>query len=348
MEASGLRRISDRNTIKLSVAIICRNDPEVLRDCLSMIPDAVGDVEHEIIVIDNASTDPNVEMVRSSFPAVRLVENTENLGFPKAANQGIRESAGEYIALLNADILPPPNSLKQLVRHLDENHEVGAVGPQLVGRSGHLQYSGGFAPSPKAVLTELIGYNALMGNRARGVGVRARSSKKVMSVDWLCGASPIIRRQAIDDVGVLDETLFMYADDVDYGLRLRQKGWKLHLVPSVRVIHYGGLSGAKIPETKLLWLGAIFRIAANNLSPLAFKTYGLLLSMQFLSRYVILEIVGAIPGQNRGGRAEVLAHTKDFRKYASAAFRLGIRGPGYVPTFCAELEQGYKKGQETT
>ncbi len=330
-----------KSKARLSVAIISRNICEVLRDCISRIPAAAGGLEHEIIVVDNDSSDGNVEMVRDAFPDVRLIANTQNLGFPKAVNQGIRESSSEYIAILNADILAPSESLEQLVKHLDANPEVAAAGPQLTGRDGRLQYSGGYAPSPGAVLRQLTGFNALMGNRARGVGVRAWSPKRVMSVDWLCGACLIVRRQAIEAVGGFDESHFMYGEDVEYGLRLRRNGWKLHLVPWVRVIHYGGLSGAGISETKLLWLGAIFRIAAKNLSPSAYKAFGLLMSAEFFSRYILLGVASVLPGQH-GISAEV-ARPRDFRKYAGAAFMLGMRGPEYVSKFCAGLEEGIRR-----
>ena len=282
--------------------------------------------------MDNNSTDGSVEMIRNNYPDVRLIANTENLGFPKAVNQGIRESSGPYIAILNADILPPQKALQRLVEHMDANPEIAAAGPQLTGRDGRLQYSGGYAPSPAVVLRQLTGLNALMGNRARGIGVRARSSKRVMSVDWLCGACLVVRVQAIDDVGGFDESLFMYAEDVEYGLRLRKRGWQLHLVPWVRVIHYGGLSGAGIAATKLLWLGAIFRIAAKNLSPAAFKAFGLLESVEFFSRYILLSIASALPG--RHGISAEISRPSDFRNYAGVAFRLGMHGPEYVSQFC--------------
>ncbi|MHB8160079.1 MAG: glycosyltransferase family 2 protein [Thermoleophilia bacterium] len=327
--------------IALSVAIISRNTCDVLRDCIATIPVAAGGLEHEIIVVDNDSTDGSVEMVRNNFPDVRLIANTENLGFPKAVNQGICESSGRYIAILNADILPPQKALQRLVEHMDAKPAVAAAGPQLMGRDGRLQYSGGYAPSPAAVLRQLTGLNTLMGNRARGLAVRARSPKRVMSVDWLCGACLVVRGQAIDDVGGFDESVFMYAEDVEYGLRLRKSGWQLHLVPWVRVIHYGGLSGAGIAETELLWLGAIFRIAAKNLSPAAYKAFGLLESAEFFSRYILSAMASALPGRHGIG-AEV-ARPGDFRKYAGAAFRLSMRGPEYVSQFCAGLEKGIKR-----
>ena len=317
----------------------------MLRQCLDSIAGAVGGLEHETILVDNGSSDGSVEMVRKLFPAVRIIENSENLGFPKAVNQGIEASSGDNLALLNSDATVPPRSLAVLSDYLDDNPRVAAAGPQLLGPNGHLQYSGGFAPSPSSALSQLFGVQALFGGRSHGLFVRSRSTKKPMPVDWISGTCLVVKRDAVQDVGMLDDAHFMYAEDLEYGIRLRRANWQLHILPWVHAVHYGGVSTAKIPEAKLLWLGALFRVAAENLPRRDYMFFGISLSASYWLRYVLLKAAQAVPGHARGGRAEVMTRVNDIGLYAKTAFRLGISDPSRATDFCNNLEGACRRAR---
>lgn len=333
--------VGQAGTIDISVIIISWNTREILRECIEKVPAGCIAMKIEIIVVDNGSNDGTQEMVHAEFPSVVLVENVKNLGFPKAVNQGIEVSRGNCVAILNSDTIVSPGSLEALAVYLKDNPRVAAVGPQLVSKDGHYQYSGGFAPSLFAAFNELAGVSLVLGKRARKLFVRSRSSRRAMPVDWLCAACMVIRKEAIVEAGMFDDDHFMYAEDMEYGLRLRACGWGVHFLPGISVIHYGGASSAGLPQTKLLWLGGLFRVAAGNLSRTTYPIFGILLSIAYLERSIFLSTVRAMPGLNRNG----LAHAREAATYSRTAFKLGFHDPQYASSFCRELEDEFRSSQ---
>lgn len=310
----------------------------MLRECLEAIPVSVGELRHEVIVVDNNSSDGSVEMVRELFPGVKLLVNQSNLGFPKAVNQGIGESTGEFLALVNSDIILTAGQLEGLTKYLISHERVGAAGPQLISPGGHFQYSGGYAPSVTTALNQFIGLQLLVGAKARSVFVRLRSSVP-LTVDWICGACMLIRRAAVEQTGYFDEAHFMYAEDVDYSLRLKANGWELYLLPEYRVVHLGGGSsdsgGSRI---KLMWLGGIFRIAAQRLTNKEYMFFGIFMSLSFWMRYILVIMMQLL----KNGKLLEVADKKDLSNYGGAAFRLAFKGREYATAFCQELEmEGY-------
>lgn len=325
----------------LSIVIVNWNTRDLLRECLEQIPPAAAGLVYEVIVVDNGSQDGSVAMLREEFPQVLVTENAENVGFPKAVNQGMSQCRGRYIALINSDIMTSPGSLARMVDHLEKHPQTAAAAPQLIGRQGHMQYSGGYAPSPRTGLLQLVELQALAGGRSHGLFVRARDSQKPQSVDWLCAACMVLRRRAVDEAGMLDDSHFMYAEDLEYGIRLRRGGWQLHLLPWVRVVHYGGASGEGAPEMRLMWLGGVFRVAAGYLSRPAYSTFGILLSAAYGSRFLAVRTLRALPFTRRLVHGEV-AHVEDMRLYSKTAFQLALKAPSQAAAFCQELERGYR------
>lgn len=334
---------SSAAAVDVSVIIISWNTREILRKCIRDVPAGFEEMSLEVIVVDNGSSDGTQEMVRTEFSEVVLVENKKNLGFPKAVNQGIEVSRGKYVAILNSDTMVTPGSLEALAVYLEKNPNVAATGPQLMSRDGHYQYSGGHAPSLYAAFNELAGVSLLLGKRARKLFVRSRSAKGAMDVDWLCAACMIVRREAIEDAGMFDDDHFMYAEDMEYGLRLRAHGWGVHFLPGIFVIHYGGASSAGLPQTKLLWLGGLFRVAADNLSRATYPIFGIFLSIAYLQRSLLIRAVRVMPGLNHKG----FAHAREAAAYARTAFMLGFHDPDYASEFCRDLEEQFRNSQRT-
>lgn len=231
--------------IDLSVIVVSYNTRELLARCLRSLGPGARETPHEIVVVDNASGDGSAEMVGREFPRVLLIANPANVGFARAANQGIRAARGEFPALVNSDAEAPRGSLDALVAFLRARPAVGAVGPRTLGPDGHPIRSAFRFPS---LLRPYLNFAALRWIAGDAFSLSypagARAMEEGGEVDWLSGACLVLRRKALDQVGPLDERFFMYFEDTDLCRRLRQGGWAVWYWPQVRVVHHvGGSSG---------------------------------------------------------------------------------------------------------
>lgn len=230
--------------VDLSIIIINYNVKKLLKECLQSIYRDTKRISFEIIVVDNNSSDGSVDMVRSEFPGMRLIENCQNLGFAKATNQGLRESRGRYILLLNPDTVVLPNALDEMVEFMDENPRAGALGCKLFNPDGSLQPSCRSFPTLRAAFFENSGLerlfprNKLIGNYRMGYW----KHDCVREVDQPMGSALMLRRNAIDQVGPMDEQFYMYYEEVDWCYRIKNRGWKIYFNPRAEVIHYAGQS----------------------------------------------------------------------------------------------------------
>ena len=231
----------------LSICIVSWNVKDLLRDCLSSIGDTQPDLRYEVVVVDNNSRDGSGDMVREEFPSFILVSNRVNLGFASACNQAIRESRGRYILLLNPDTVIQSGSLEEMVRFLDERPSAGGGGPKLINPDGTLQPSVRMYPTFKSSL----GQFTILGD----LGFFHRSVDKYLEkgfdyedpsiVDQPMGAALFFRRDALDAVGLLDESFFIYYEEVDLCLRLSRAGRALWYNPGAVIVHSGGGSTGK-------------------------------------------------------------------------------------------------------
>jgi len=230
-----------RDSLGLSVVIVNWNTASLLRGCLASLISSLFD-GMEIVVVDNASSDDSVPMLRHEFPTARVIENDRNVGFSRANNQGILASQGHYILLLNSDTIVPQNALNRLVEFMEQHPDVGACGPRLIRPDGKPQE---FAFGNDPTLSYLLrrGTCRLFLRRA----LHDWNTDQIQAVDWVSGACLLVRRQVIDQVGLLDENIFMYFEDNDWCLRMRSSGWRVYYNPTVSVIHIGGQSLAQNP-----------------------------------------------------------------------------------------------------
>jgi GT2 family glycosyltransferase len=201
----------------------------------------------QIIVIDNASTDGSIEMIAQEFKEVRLIKNQTNVGFARACNQGIELCATEtYIWLVNSDAEVHPQTLTTLVAYLDHHRRVGMLGPLLLYPGGSLQSSGGFFPSFSNVLRYLVPIASLfpkaLRRNFRDMALYPQSiPEDGLSVDYATGAACLLRREALNDAGLLAEEYFMYFEETDLAWRMHQKQWEVRIIPTPPVVHvYGG------------------------------------------------------------------------------------------------------------
>jgi GT2 family glycosyltransferase len=252
----------------LSFVIVSFNTRDVLLDCLASIRRHPPLADYETIVVDNYSQDGTVEAVRRDFPEARLIGNSRNLGFAAANNQGIVASHGRYILLLNSDTLVQDRAISRMVEHMDEHPDAGLLGCQLVNRDGSPQMSAFMALNLFTLFVQALALNKPITRRILNGIARALPSRRVPSgvlqgyAAWfggrqavqpaggyelggdyfLCGACLLIRRACLQQVGLLDENFFMYAEDADLSVRVRRAGWKLRFCPDALVIHLMGAS----------------------------------------------------------------------------------------------------------
>jgi GT2 family glycosyltransferase len=232
----------------LTIIIVSYNAQADLRQCLASLQANPPLVSYTIIVVDNASTDGSAAMVREAWPAVRLIESPENLGFARANNAGIRQSEGDLILLLNGDTIVPAGAVDRLVAALRDDPSAAAAGPRLVDAEGRAELSFGRMIGP---LNELR--QKLLGRlHARRVPVvAARVDQQLATrryVDWVSGACLLVWRRDAEAVGLLDERFFMYTEDVDFCAALRARGRRVLFTPDAEIVHLRGRSRQSAPS----------------------------------------------------------------------------------------------------
>jgi len=230
--------------VAVSIIIVSFNTADVLQQCLHAVREAAARLTVEVIVIDNASWDGSADMVESRFPEVKLIRNASNMGFAKACNQGIRMSSGAYILLLNSDVQLLPDTLEKMVRFMGERDEAGAAACQLQNSDGSVQPSVRDFPSLKGELFGALFLDRLFPSSHLFGSYRKKNLRGdgVAPVDQVSGAFLLVRREVLRQVGPLDERFFIYYEDVDWCLRIRQAGWTILYVPECAAIHFGGRS----------------------------------------------------------------------------------------------------------
>lgn len=223
----------------LSIVIVSYNTRELLRAGLESVQATVRGLRYETIVVDNGSTDGSRDLVATDFPTVTLIRNNENGGFATASNQGIRRSIGRYLLLLNSDAVLLDDAAQRMVAFMDAHPGAGAVGGQLRNPDGSFQNSHGRFPGLLDETCLLLG----LPDRLRPGGYPTypeSHSNERRQVDWVSGALLMVRRQAADEIGLLDEDFFMYAEEMDWCYRLQQGGWPVYYLPDARATHWGG------------------------------------------------------------------------------------------------------------
>ena len=232
---------------RLAIVIVNFNAREHLENCLASLAAAPPLTTHEIVVVDNASTDGSASSVRSRWPAVTIFEQPENRGFASANNAGIRATAGELVLLLNNDTIVPPGALDRLVARLDANRAVAVAGPRLVDGDGNPELSFGPMISPAGELRQ----KTVVALYARDIGPAVRWVRHATSseheVDWVSGACLLVRRSAAEAAGLLDERYFLYTEDVDFCAAIRAEGHRVLFTPAAEVVHLRGRSRATAP-----------------------------------------------------------------------------------------------------
>lgn len=234
--------------MKLSVIIVNYNVQPFLEQCLLSVLNAIKKVDTEVFVVDNNSVDGSVAMVKERFPFVHLIENKKNTGFSYANNQAIKIATGEYVLLLNPDTVVEEDTFEKVVSFMDAHPEAGGLGVKMLdGKGKFLPESKRGLPTPAVAFYKIFGLAALFP-KSKLFGkyhLGYLDKDEIHQVDILSGAFMLMRKSALDKVGLLDETFFMYGEDIDLSYRIILGGYKNYYFPETRIIHYKGESTKK-------------------------------------------------------------------------------------------------------
>lgn len=237
------------STIDLSVIIVSWNTRELLLGCLRSLPWHESGLRMEAIVVDNASTDGTVQAVMSEFPQATIIRNDRNTGFAAGNNAGLRVAGGRFVALINSDVVVLPGCLEMLISQMDQNPEIGIMGPKILWPSGLLQDSCRRFPSLWNNFCQVTGLRLLFPRQAffSGEHMMYFRHDRTLVVDYLVGCFLVARREMILDIGLMDERFFMYAEEIDWCKRAALGGWDVVFYPDAAAIHYGRASSSKDP-----------------------------------------------------------------------------------------------------
>lgn len=225
----------------LAIIIVSYNTRKELENCLRSLRDYPPRASHEIVVVDNASSDGSVDAVRSQWPNVRVIPLSGNVGFASANNVGIRQTQSELILFLNSDTIVPEGAIDRLIGALDELPGASIVGPKIIDGDGQLELSYGRMMTPLAELRQklLVRYASAAKLDAMTVDTR--------QVDWVTGACMLVRRRDAEAAGLFDERYFMYCEDVDFCATVRKNGGRVYFTPLAQITHLRGRSWRASP-----------------------------------------------------------------------------------------------------
>ena len=246
----------------LSIIVVSWNVKDLLEKCLESIFKYIKNIDFEVIVVDNASKDGSVSMVKEKFDQVKLIDNKKNLGFAKANNQGMEMAQGKYILVLNDDTRLVDNSLEKLVELMEENKDWAIAGCKLLNKDKSLQESVRRFPKflDQLLILLKLHHLPLFKKYLNNYLVKDFDYMKFSEVDQIMGALMMMRKSVIDKIGKFDEKYFYWFEEVDLCKRAEDKGLKVVYTPEVNVIHYGGASFAQVDWHKqIIWNHSVCR-----------------------------------------------------------------------------------------
>jgi hypothetical protein len=301
--------------VDVSIIIVNWNTKDKLNDCLNSIYRQAPKLTYEVIVVDNASDDGSAEMVKREFPEAILLQNDENRGFAAANNVGMAVAQGRYILLLNSDTIVLDNAIGQVVSFADLHPESAVVGCKVLNPDGTLQWTCFMFPSLLNMLLSST-YLYKLFPRSKFFGREQMTwwdRNDAREVDVVTGCFMLVRREAIEQIGLLDERFFMYGEETDWCYRFRQAGWKVIFTPAVEIIHLGGESSKQIRAKMLVQLRlSILHFISKHYGWLSHKIASLLVVLFFAVRVPVWLIV--------------YAFGNDYRKIAAVKLRAYISG----------------------
>jgi GT2 family glycosyltransferase len=255
----------------LSIIIVNWNSLELTSHALASLKEKAQGINYEVFVIDNGTTkDSSVDELPRRFPWIKFIANSDNLGFSKANNQGIRESRGRYVLLLNNDTIQIENALGESVKYMDAHPEVGALGILHLNNDAEKTFQPSFFNFPRP-WSEILGLFGL--KRHAPPAPPSTLSPSEQDVDWICGSFLLMRRECLAQVGELDERFFIYDEDIDWCLQAHQAGWKVRYWPQAAMIHLGAAARPFMKDKTFVHFRSHLSYIRKNQSQLAAALY---------------------------------------------------------------------------
>jgi GT2 family glycosyltransferase len=272
----------------LSVIIVNYNVEYFLEQCLLSVEKAAKNIDAEIFVVDNNSVDGSVNLVKEKFPFVKLIENKKNTGFSFANNQAIKESNGKYVLLLNPDTLVEEDTFEKIITFMNTHQDAGGLGVMMVdGKGIFLPESKRGLPTPMVAFYKIFGLSALFP-KSKIFGryhVGYLDKNKTHEIEILSGAFMLLRKKVLDEIGLLDETFFMYGEDIDLSFRITKAGYKNYYYPETKIIHYKGESTKKSSVNYVfIFYRAMIIFAEKHFSQKNAKTFSTLINLAIYLR----------------------------------------------------------------
>lgn len=306
---------------KLSIVIVSYNTKDLLLQCLSSVSEQTVETDFEIIVVDNDSKDQSVMEVSAKFPQVKVIANKRNLGFPKANNQGLRLMKGKYALLLNPDTVILDKALDKMVSFMEHRKRAGILGCRILNGDGSLQRAAFPPPSLWTSITSQLNLERLSagkGSRYYGRHLerlfpanltncyydsRYKTARRAFRVGWVSGACLLIRRSTVEDIGFMDENLFLFGEDADWCCRARQKGWGVMTLPEAQIIHFGGMSTSGALSISIgSGQHSRFYFAKKHFGLVSVFVLKCMSLIGLLAKYVIINLKPGIKKQERESR----------------------------------------------
>ena len=308
----------------ISVVVVNWNTRDLLRECLTSLYRELDDLDAEVLVVDNASTDGSAAMIRQEFPSALLLANSANVGFARANNQAFRHCTGTHVMLLNPDTVVEPGAVHAMLDRLQSRHAIGLIGPKITHPEGRLAIlHAGEQPSILTVACHFTGLSRLFPRvpSLRGLNLFiGEHDDQPCRVGWLSGACVVSRREVLETVGGFSEQWFMYAEDMEWCQRITEAGWDVEHYPVASVTHHVGAASRTSSGTSTMWVTGLRswyrqRSAAGPVRALLFD---LIVAGGFVSRWLVFRVLSWLKPSSHATQAR---RADDFKTYASAALR---------------------------
>jgi GT2 family glycosyltransferase len=300
--------LTDPSGVRLSILIVSYNCRELLLGCLESVFATVRTCPFEVIVVDNASTDGSVEEATRRFPTVTFIENDQNHWFSGATNQAMLASAGEYLLCLNPDTVCHRDAVDGLVSFLDSHPSAAVAGPRLLNGDGSLQASGrNFLTARRLVLQHAFPWKAAPNIWRKRAVLEYWDHDETIMVDWLIGACILVRRSAVEEVGLKDEGFPMFHEETDWCFRFHRAGWEVWFIDSAIVTHFGGRTTIRRWGRQLVleFYKGKHRFIRKHYGLLPLLAHRLLLSGMLLGRLLRAMILSSIGRSRTEWRKEI-------------------------------------------
>ncbi|HMR98885.1 MAG TPA: glycosyltransferase family 2 protein [Anaerolineales bacterium] len=297
---SNVEKRSEESVVDMSIVLVCWNNKAYLDPCLKSLYDGGLKSSFDVVVVDNGSTDGSQKMLAEKYPQVKLIQNAGNVGLGKASNQGIEATNGRHVLLLNNDTLVNAPALDVLVEYLDAHPKAGATAGRLLNPDGSFQ--SGFAPFStlleEFLIVTHIGELLWAGYPSHG------DAQEIKETGWMSSACLLVRRTALDQIGLLDEGYFIYGDEADLQYRLNKAGWKVVFLPNSSIVHFGGRSMDRWKRRKMVYRGKMMFYKKNYGFVSAFFLRVLFFFMSLVK--LLVWVVGfVIPSKNDQAKKEL-------------------------------------------